>query len=156
MVVAAGGIGTGRGLAAVLAAGAQAGLVGTRLLAATEAAGKPSAKRKVIEADAEDTVLTRVFDIGAGLAWPSRYPGRALRNDFADRWHGHEEALSVDQAEARTTLAQAARDGDYSQAVIYASSAAEFVRAEQPVAEILDQLAADAEHHLAAVRDLLA
>ncbi|WP_163511518.1 NAD(P)H-dependent flavin oxidoreductase [Fodinicola acaciae] len=152
-VVAAGGIGSGRGLAAVLAAGAQAAWIGTRLLGATESAGTAGARKRVLEAEESDTVLTRVFDIGAGIAWPERYPGRALRNDFSDRWHGNEPDLAADPA-AGEALKDATRAGDYSQAVVYAGPASAFVRAEEPVADILHRLVAEAEDCLRAASRL--
>jgi nitronate monooxygenase len=150
-VVAAGGIGTGRGLAAVLAAGAQAAWLGTRLLGATESAGTAGARKRVLEAEETDSVLTRVFDIGAGIAWPERYPGRALRNDFSDRWHGHEAEITP---AASAALKDATKAEDYSQAVVYAGPASAFVRAEEPVADTLHQLVAEAEDCLRAASRL--
>lgn len=154
-VLAAGGIGTGRGLAAVLAAGAQAGWVGTRLLACREAEGSAEAKKRVLAADETDTVLTRVFDIAQRLAWPERYPGRALRNATTDEWHGREGELvaSLDEVAERVRVAQQA--GDFDTAVIYAGQAVGLVHDERSATEVVTQLAADAERHLAGVAGLI-
>jgi nitronate monooxygenase len=73
-VVAAGGIGSARSVAAVLAAGASAARVGTRFLAAEEADVHPSYLEALINARAEDTVLTTAFSEG----W-SDAPHRVLR-----------------------------------------------------------------------------
>jgi NAD(P)H-dependent flavin oxidoreductase YrpB (nitropropane dioxygenase family) len=73
-VIAAGGIGTGRAMAAALAAGADAVRVGTRLVAAEEADAHPAYVRALIAAQPEDTVLTETFSIG----WPDA-PHRVLR-----------------------------------------------------------------------------
>jgi nitronate monooxygenase len=62
-VLAAGGIATARGLAAVLAAGAAGAWIGTALLACGEAATPAAARARVLAADATDTVVTRVFDV---------------------------------------------------------------------------------------------
>jgi nitronate monooxygenase len=60
-VFAAGGIGDGRGVAAVLALGAHAAALGTSFLLADES-GIPAAYRHALKAErARDTVLTRVF-----------------------------------------------------------------------------------------------
>jgi NAD(P)H-dependent flavin oxidoreductase YrpB (nitropropane dioxygenase family) len=80
-VIAAGGIGDGRGLAAVLALGAQAGWLGTRFLTATEAATHDVYRRRVLDAAAEDAVHTRCFDGG----WPDA-PHRTLVNSTLSEW----------------------------------------------------------------------
>lgn len=73
-VVAAGGIGTARGVAAVLAAGAAGARVGTRFLAAEEADVHPSYLAALVAARAEDTVLTTTFS----ALWPDA-PHRVLQ-----------------------------------------------------------------------------
>lgn len=73
-VVAAGGIGDGRGLAAVLMLGAQAGWMGTRFVASTE--GPHAYKRRIVDATETDTALSTVF----GEGWPDA-PHRTLVNE---------------------------------------------------------------------------
>lgn len=80
-VVAAGGIGDGRGLAAVLALGAAGGWIGTRFLAATEAAIHPDYRRRILAAGETDTFYGTLFDGG----WPDA-PHRTLRNSTIDEW----------------------------------------------------------------------
>jgi NAD(P)H-dependent flavin oxidoreductase YrpB (nitropropane dioxygenase family) len=63
-VVAAGGIGGPRAVAAALAAGASAVRVGTRFIAATESAAHPVYKDALVRATAHDAVLTRAFSVG--------------------------------------------------------------------------------------------
>src|SRR5215217_6506593 len=65
-VVAAGGIATARGVAACLAAGAGAVRVGTRLLATEESGAHPGYVAALLEAGAEDSVLTDAFSV----IWP--------------------------------------------------------------------------------------
>src|SRR5206468_10672343 len=65
-VVAAGGIADGRGLAAVLALGAQAAVMGTRFLATREARAHPRYKQGLLESTEESTVRTILF----GHGWP--------------------------------------------------------------------------------------
>ena len=91
-VVAAGGIGTARGLAAVLAAGAAGAWVGTAFLACNEIAWPDQSKKRVVSAGDGDTIYTRSFDVGMGLEWP--VGGRALANDYTDRWHNREDELA--------------------------------------------------------------
>jgi NAD(P)H-dependent flavin oxidoreductase YrpB (nitropropane dioxygenase family) len=84
-VVAAGGIGTGRAMAAALAAGASAVRVGTRFAAAAESEAHPRYVQKLIAAEAKDTVLTEAFSTG----WPNA-PHRVLRSsvEAAERFSG--------------------------------------------------------------------
>jgi nitronate monooxygenase len=85
-VIAAGGIATGRGLAAALALGAQAASIGTRFLCSQEACADDAYKQRVVRSRAEDTVYTTLFDIG----WPDA-AHRVLRNKAIAEWEaaGH-------------------------------------------------------------------
>jgi nitronate monooxygenase len=80
-VVAAGGIADGRGLAAVLALGAAGAWVGTRFLAASEAAIHPDYRRRILAAGEADTFYGTLFDRG----WPDA-PHRTLRNSTVEAW----------------------------------------------------------------------
>ena len=80
-VVAAGGIADGRGIAAVLAAGADGTWVGTRVLATEEAAVADVYRKQVLEADETDTLHSELFDVG----WEGM-PHRALRNSTVESW----------------------------------------------------------------------
>jgi nitronate monooxygenase len=80
-VVAAGGIGDGRGLAAVLALGGVGAWVGTRFLAAREAEIHPDYRRRILAAGEADTFYGTVFDRG----WPDA-PHRTLRNSTVEAW----------------------------------------------------------------------
>lgn len=84
-VAAAGGIADARGIAAVLAAGAQAAVLGTRFLASDESHAHPAYKQKIVSARPEDTVRTILF----GHGWPNG-PVRAIRTPFIDEWTGNE------------------------------------------------------------------
>lgn len=145
-VLAAGGIGTARGLAAVLAAGAAGGWVGTAFLICTEAATSPGARERLLSADETDTAYGRVFDVAQRLAWPPEYGGRALRNAFFDRWVGREEQLATDDG-AAAELSAARRDGDLDVACVYAGQGVALLRAERAAADVLAELAG-AEHLL--------
>lgn len=149
-VVAAGGIATGRGLAAVLAAGAAGAWIGTAFLVAEEARNSAAARERLLEAKETETRLTAVFDVAQGIPWPPEFRGRALRNSFAERWDGHEPALAAD-AEARRQLAAARKDEDYRTAYLYAGQAVGMLHRVEPAAEIVRRIVADAEARLRAV-----
>jgi nitronate monooxygenase len=141
-VLAAGGIATGRGLAAVLAAGAQGAWIGTALVVATEAANTPAVRQRIVAAVETDTIHTHTFDDVQRVPWPDQYPGRALRNRFTEQWHGRSKHLT-DAAFAE--YAQARSQGDYDVAVVYAGEAAGLIQQERSAAEIVRQIGADAE-----------
>lgn len=87
-----------------------------------------------------DTVYSRVFDIAQGSAWPPEYGGRALRNDFTDRWIGREGELADDHA-ARDQPSTARETADYDTAYIYAGQAVGLVERERSATEIVAELA---------------
>jgi len=80
-VLAAGGIGTGRQVAAALALGAQGVWTGSIWLAATEADLPDVVLDKLLAAGARDTVRTR--------AWTGK-PARLLRTAWTDAWDSPE------------------------------------------------------------------
>jgi NAD(P)H-dependent flavin oxidoreductase YrpB (nitropropane dioxygenase family) len=80
-MLAAGGIADGRGLAAALALGADGAVLGTRFLASRESAAHPSYKDRVVNARAEDTVHTKLHDMG----WPDA-AHRVLRTAVYEEW----------------------------------------------------------------------
>ena len=149
-VVAAGGIASGRGLAAVLAAGAAGAWIGTRFLLAEEARNSTRARERLAAAAETDTVLTATFDTVQRIPWPGEFRGRALKNSFTDAWHGREAALASDQA-ARQKFDAARQTEDYEIAHLYAGQGVALARRVEPASVILSGLARDAERLLQAV-----
>ncbi len=139
-VLAAGGIGTARGLAAVLAAGAAGAWVGTAFLACPEAETSPAARPLLLAAAETDTRYGRVFDVGQRLDWPQEYGGRALRNAFFDRWVGHEDELAADNV-AAAQLTAARKHGDFDIACLYAGQGVGQLRAERAAADVVGEFA---------------
>ena len=139
-VVAAGGIATARGLAAVLGVGAAGAWVGTALLTANEAANSPAARQRLIAAECGQTVYGRVFDVAQRLGWPREYGGRSLRNPFYDRWHDRLDELAQDDT-AAVELAAAREMEDYDTAYLYAGQGVGLLTREQPAADVIAELA---------------
>jgi nitronate monooxygenase len=153
-VVAAGGIATGRGMAAALAAGAAGVWIGTPLLSCPEGLNKASAKERIRAATGDETVLTRAFDVAEGAAWPERWPGRALVNEFSREWHGREEELVSDTA-ARQRVVDGRRTGDPANAPLYAGESVGFVTSERSATDVVREMDVEAEKVLRAVPKLL-
>ncbi|HZQ38278.1 MAG TPA: nitronate monooxygenase, partial [Dehalococcoidia bacterium] len=144
-VLAAGGIGTGRGVAGVLAMGAAGAWVGTRFAATVEALGSETAKRTILAADETQTVHTHVFDIVQRVPWPEPFPGRALRNDFTARWHGRERALEQQLDAVQPAFEAARARGDYAEAHIYAGQASGSIEDLPRAGELVQRLMAETE-----------
>ena len=102
MVLAAGGIVDGAGVAACLALHCDGAVLGTRLWATHQSLGSKSAKGLLPHADADDVIRTGVYDaIGNKLAshfgspqWrpPFNHSG-LLRNPTIDKYHSHSADL---------------------------------------------------------------
>nr|WP_194946198.1 nitronate monooxygenase [Mycolicibacterium malmesburyense]CRL78508.1 oxidoreductase, 2-nitropropane dioxygenase [Mycolicibacterium malmesburyense] len=141
-VLAAGGIASGRALAAVLAAGASGAWIGTAFTTCLEATTSAAARDALLGAEADQTVTTRVFDIALGYPWPATLPERVLRNEFVDRFDGREDLVD---AEARAALAAAATAEDYRMAPVNAGQGVGMVRETGSAAGVVDRLCSEAE-----------
>jgi nitronate monooxygenase len=154
-VVAAGGIADGRGLAAALSLGAAGVSMGTRFTATRESLWDQAMKDKAVASGGDQTAQTRVFDIVRGAAWPAIYPGRALRNEFFDQWHGREETLQRQQKEAEA--AYLAPDDDLKRRVVWAGESVDLVRdiplAREVIERIVDEAASVLRRSATLVRE---
>jgi len=146
-VLAAGGIATGAGLAAVLVAGAAGAWLGTPFLTSPEATNTAGIRERVRAAGGDDTVLTSAFDIAQGVPWPARWPGRALVNEFTEAWHGREPELRGDTA-AADLVRRARAEGDLANAPVYAGESVGLVTAEESATDVVRRLTADARRAL--------
>ncbi|HTJ28429.1 MAG TPA: nitronate monooxygenase [Candidatus Limnocylindria bacterium] len=149
-VLAAGGIASARGLAAVIAAGADGAWIGTPFLLAHESLTEEWVKQRVEASREGDTILTSLFDRAQGIPWPRQFPGRALRNAFTDRWEGHEDELPA-EAIAEYDTARANRDPRL--AHVYAGQSVGLAERRLPAAGLVRMIANGAE---ALLRDRLA
>jgi nitronate monooxygenase len=142
-VLAAGGIGTARGLAAVLAAGASAAWIGTAFLVCPEALTPVAARSRIIRAIETDTVYTRAMDVAMNFPWPTQFGERVLRNDFTDRWSGNEDDL-IQEVGVRTALSRARDEGDFDLAEIDAGQGVGLLSTPRSAEEIINGFTDDA------------
>src|SRR5690242_10565387 len=148
LVVAAGGVSDGRGLAAALALGADGAVVGTRFWATPEALVSPRAQQRAVAAGGDDTVRTRVYDVVRRLDWPAEYTVRALTNAFLDTWHGREAALSAQLPEASGVYEKAVAAEDFDTAAIITGEGVGIIREVRPAADVLADMVSEASHIL--------
>ena len=143
-VIAAGGIGDGRGMAAAFMLGAEGVQMGTRFLVATESKIHPNYKKAVLRAKDASTLVTGEY---AG------HPSRVLKNKMAKTYIGieKEEALKphpdYDKLEELGTgsLRRAVIEGDSETGSFMAGEIAGIVKKEQPAAEILADVYSQAD-----------
>jgi nitronate monooxygenase len=109
LLLAAGGIADGRGLAAALMLGADAVVVGTRFWSSAEALTPAAATDRAARATGDDTVRTRSIDALRGVPWPAEFSFRVLKNALTDQWADREAeaaaafgSLAAAYAEARS------------------------------------------------------
>src|SRR5258708_28105890 len=86
-VLGAGGIGSGRGVAAVVAAGGAGVRMGTRFIAAAESSAHPDYVRAIISAQAEDSVRTNRFEVECPMC-PSTHGVLRSALDAAEAYDG--------------------------------------------------------------------
>lgn len=149
LLLAAGGIADGRGLAAALVLGADGALVGTRLWAAREALVAPAHQQAILDTDGDGTVRTTVADIARQLAWPRGFTARIRRNAFTARWHGREAELEAAIATEGPRYRQAFAAGDPENTGVWFGEAAGVIHSIETAGDIVRAMAADAERRLA-------
>lgn len=138
-VIAAGGIGDGRGVVAAFALGAVGVQVGTRFLVAKECTVHQNYKDKVLKAKDIDTQVT-------GRA--TGHPVRVLRNKLVRQFQLLEkEGAASEQFEelGRGALPRAVRDGDVDNGSVMAGQIAGLVNKEQTCSEIIKEMFKEAE-----------
>jgi nitronate monooxygenase len=144
-VVAAGGIATARGVAAALAAGAAAVRIGTRLIVAEESDAHPAWKRAVVEARAEDAVVSTAFNAGMPLPGPHRVLRRSIEaaEALADEDAGVVRLAGGEIPVARFAPTPPTREstGAIEAMPFYAGQSAGAVTAIEPAADIVADLA---------------
>lgn len=160
-VVVSGGIGSGRQLAAALAMGAQGVQCGTAFLATEEAWAHDYHKRRVVEADGADTVLTDVFV----LNWPKgaavRVIGNSITEALGGKLMGHDpdllprEAIAEDSGQPllrySTDSPMRHTTGSLEEMALYAGQGAGLIRDIVPAGERLRRMVTEAEACLAAL-----
>lgn len=141
-VIAAGGIGDGRGVAAAFMLGASGVQLGTRFLVAAECGVHPHYKELIIKASDTSTIVTgrRLGHAVRSLKTP--YSRNYAKKEYTDISSEELEALGVG------SLRRAAVDGDEKEGCYLAGQIAGLVNREQTAAEIIEEIMTEAERVL--------
>jgi nitronate monooxygenase len=146
-VLAAGGIADGRGLAAALALGASGALIGTRFLATAEALIDQAEQKAIIDGSGEDTERSSVLDIARGSRWPREFTERTLHHPFHDAWRDREDELAA-SAEAIAGYRRGVASGELPPQPVWASQAIDLITGLRPAADLVADIAAQAQDAL--------
>lgn len=133
-VIAAGGIGDGRGMAAAFMLGAQAVQIGTRFIVAKECNVHQAYKDRVIQARDIDSEVT---------GRSTGHPVRSLRNQMTRKYQALEkEGAGFEELELLTlgALRKAVVDGDVKNGTVMAGQIAGLIKKEQTCSEIIKEL----------------
>jgi nitronate monooxygenase len=151
ILIAAGGIADGRGLAAALMLGAEGVLMGSRFWASEEATVHPALQKVAMAADGDATLRTTVVDIARKLDWPKPFTARVMKNRFVTDWHGRETELSepavVERERQRYVAAMQA--GEWNETGVWVGEAAGLMHEVRPAAELVREIVRQAEDLLA-------
>ncbi|WIK66470.1 MULTISPECIES: enoyl-[acyl-carrier-protein] reductase FabK [Globicatella] len=143
-VIAAGGFGDGRSLAAALMLGVEAIQVGTRFVVANESNAHPNFKAAILKATDIDTVVTGTI---------TGHPVRVLRNRLTKEYLALEKSitsqeqpdLSVLEDLGRGALRRAVVEGDVNTGSMMAGQIAGLIKKEQSCQEIIEEYVNEAK-----------
>lgn len=145
LLIAAGGIADGRGLAAALMLGADGVMMGSRFWASPEALIHLNHQRAAIATNGDGTVRQKAADIARGYDWPEEFTGRILRNGFVQRWHGREAEQRAQAASARASYLAAIAEGRTDEAGIFVGEAIGLIHDIRPAVAIMEDVVRQAE-----------
>lgn len=138
-VIAAGGIGDGRGIAASFMLGAEGVQMGTRFVVADESIVHENYKNRIVKAKDIDSVIT---------GQSTGHPVRCLRNQMTKEYIKKEqEGVPFEELERMTlgSLRKAVMDGDILNGTVMAGQIAGLVSKRQSCKEILQEIMGEAE-----------
>lgn len=141
-VIAAGGIGDGRGIAAAFMLGAKGVQMGTRFVVTNECQVHPAYKERIIRAKDIDT---RVTGRSTG------HPIRALRNDMTKAYlQKEQEGASTEELEllASGALRRAVQEGDIHNGSLMSGQIAGLIKEEVSCKQLIDTLVSQTKEAL--------
>jgi len=145
VLVAAGGVGDGRGLAAALLLGADGVLVGTRFIACQESEAPDGFRQAIIGADGDATMKSNSVDVVRKRYWPNpEFVVRVLRNRFVARWHGREREIEQVIEVEHERFWSAFKAGDAENSGVLMGEVSGLIQDAPPAAQIVERMVAQA------------
>ncbi|HKX93917.1 MAG TPA: nitronate monooxygenase [Methylibium sp.] len=145
VLVAAGGVGDGRGLAAALMLGADGVLVGTRFIACQESEAPDGFRQAIVGADGDATLKSNSVDVVRKRYWPNpEFVVRVLRNRFVSQWHGREREIEQAIEVEHERFWNAFKAGDAENSGVLMGEASGLIHDAPPAAQIVERMVAQA------------
>ncbi len=144
LLLAAGGVADGRGLAAALMLGADGVLAGTRFWASREAMVHERHHAAAIAATGDQTVRSSLPDIARQLDWPKPFDIRVSANAFIANWAGRDAVLKDAIATEGPAYREAFMAGDPDKAAVIFGEAAGLISDIPSAGEIVERMVAEA------------
>ena len=154
LLLAAGGIGDGRGLAAALILGADGVVAGTRFWASAEALTPKVHTEKAIGATGDATIRTKALDALRGVPWPREYSMRCLKNRLTNEWADREGEAFAAFGELAAKYAEARAHNDLDTVAVICGEAVGLIKDRPPAAVIVSSMASQAADLLKHVAEL--
>jgi nitronate monooxygenase len=144
LLIAAGGIADGRGLAAALMLGADGVVVGTRLWASAEALTPKAHTDKAVGVTGDSTTRTKVLDALRGVPWPREYSFRFLKNKLTEDWADREAEAFRAFGTLSAKYDQAREQNDVDTVAVICGEAVGLLRDRPAAGSIVKSMAAQA------------
>ncbi len=138
VLVAAGGVGDGRGLAAALMLGADGVLMGTRFVASQESEAPESFRRAIVRANGDSTLKSVSVDVARRRYWPTpEFAVRVLKNGFVSKWHGREREMERTIDVESEAFSRAFQAGDVENSAVLMGEVSGIIQDDPPAAQIV-------------------
>lgn len=144
LLLAAGGVADGRGLAAAMMLGADGALIGSRAWVTEESLASTGAKAEAVAADGDATMRSGIFDILRRKNWPADYDFRAIRNALHRKWEGREAELRADAEPIIADYEAGVRAADFTRANVTVGEATGLIDDVPTSAELIARMTRDA------------
>ena len=145
LLLAAGGIADGRGLAAALMLGADGVLLGTRLWASAESLASSGAVAAALQANGDETARSSVFDVLRRKNWPIEFDFRALRNHLHRQWESRMDELRTAPDAARADYDAGVAEQDFERAHVTVGEAVGLLQDAPSAAVLIERITKQAE-----------
>ncbi len=145
LLLAAGGIADGRGLAAARMLGADGVLMGTRLWASAESLAATGAVSAALQANGDETARSAVFDVLRRKNWPREFDFRALRNRLHMAWESRIDELRAAPDAARADYDAGVAAQDYALAHVTVGEAVGLLHDAPSAAVLIERITRQAE-----------
>jgi nitronate monooxygenase len=144
LLLAAGGIADGRGLAAALMLGASGVVVGTRFWAAAEALTPQAATDRAVRATGDDSIRTKAIDALRGVPWPQEFSFRVLKNKLTEQWAHREAEAAAAYGSLAAAYAEARAREDFDVMAVVAGEAAGLIHDRPTAGSIIEAMVSQA------------